>query len=208
MTNEELVNSIVESGYLKTKSIIEAFRAVDRIYFVPEDKKRQAYDDVALGIGYGATISQPTTVAFLLERLQAKKEDIVLEVGAGSGYVTALLSVIVKKRGKVFALDYIPELVEIAQENIKSFQKSYGGNLSEISLFTADGKLGLPIEAPFDKILSSAQAKEIPKAWKEQLKKGGRIVTPFNSSIVVVDKIREDDYKIREYSGFVFVPLK
>lgn len=204
MSNEEFVDSIIESGYLKTKRIIDAFRKVDRAYFVSKNRKHQAYDDIALGIGYGATISQPSTVAFLLERLQPKKGNKILEIGSGSGYVTALLSVLVGKKGKVFALDYILELVDLAEKNLLKFGKTVG----QVKFFTADGKLGLPIEAPFDKILSSAQAKEIPRVWKEQLKKGGRIVTPFDTSIVVVDKIREDDYKLREYPGFVFVPLK
>ncbi|NEJ83132.1 L-isoaspartyl protein carboxyl methyltransferase, partial [Rhizobium leguminosarum] len=104
-SNKDLVNYLVMSGILKSKEIINAFTAIDRKDFVGLENVDNAYEDHALSIGYGATISQPTTVAFMLERLGAMPGNIVLDIGTGSGWTTALLATIVGKKGRVYGIE-------------------------------------------------------------------------------------------------------
>ncbi|MBI4117456.1 MAG: protein-L-isoaspartate O-methyltransferase [Parcubacteria group bacterium] len=202
MANQELVEKLISDKTLQTRWIIKAFRAVDRKDFVfPEDKGR-AYEDWPLSIGYGATISQPTTVAVMLEKLQAGPGNRILEIGTGSGYLTALLAWITGKRGKVFSIEYIPELKGLAEFNLGKY------NFRNAGLFVGDGKAGLEDYAPFDRIISSASGNEIPENWKNQLKTGGRIVAPVGENLVVLDKASKRRFKETEYRGFIFVPLR
>lgn len=199
-----LIDSLIEEGWLKTPRIIEAFRKIKRVDFLPEDIKDLAELNEALPIGDGQTISQPLVVAFMLEQLQPEKGDKILDIGAGSGWTTALLAEIVGEKGKVFAIEIIPELVEFGERNVAKY------NFIEeeiIEFILADGSKGYQKEAPFDKILASASAREIPQAWKEQLKVGGRIVTPVGSSIWLLIKKSEKEFEEIEYPGFAFVPL-
>src|SRR3989344_365410 len=119
--NSELVQRLIEEGYLKTERIIGAFLNVDRKDFVPEEYKSESYGDYPLPIGWGQTISQPATVAFMLELLQPQAGDKVMDVGAGSCWQTALLASIVGPTGKIFATERISELLERGKENIKKY---------------------------------------------------------------------------------------
>ena len=206
-----LINSLIEQGWLKTPRIIEAFKKIKRIDFLPDDIKDLAEVNEALSIGYGQTISQPLVVAFMLELLQPKLGDKVLDIGAGSGWTSALLSEIVKDKGKVIAIEIIPELVEFGRKNIAKYNFIEKGIAEFVC---ADGSKGYPniasrpeIAEGFDKILCSAEAREIPLAWKDQLKIGGRIVTPIGSSIWLFIKKSSQQFEEKEYPGFVFVPL-
>ena len=107
-----LIDSLIKEGWLKTPRIIKAFREVKRVDFLPKEIKDLAELNEALSIGYGQTISQPLVVAFMLELLQPQPGDKILDVGSGSGWTTALLAQIVGQKGKVIAIDIIPELVE------------------------------------------------------------------------------------------------
>lgn len=199
-----LIDDLIKQGWLKTPRIVEAFREIKRVDFIPEDIKNLAELNEALPIGYGQTISQPLVVAFMLEQLQPQPGDKILDVGSGSGWTTALLGKIVGKQGKVIALEVIPELKEFGQKNVIKY------NLIKeeiVQFICADGSKGYQKEAPFDKILVSAQAREIFPAWKDQLKIGGRIVTPIGSSIWLVVKKSEEEFEETEYPGFIFVPL-
>lgn len=196
-----LINQLIEDGWLKTPRIIEAFRKVKRADFLPEDARDLAELDEALPIGKGQTISQPLVVAFMLEQLEPKQGDRVLDVGAGSGWTSALLAEVVGEKGRVVALELVAELKEFGEKNTEKY------NLP-IKFILADGSKGYEKEAPYDKILCSAAVqKEVPRAWKKQLKIGGRIVTPINSSVWLLVKRAEDDFEEIEYPGFVFVPL-
>ena len=199
-----LIDSLIEQEWLKTPRIIEAFKKIKRIDFLPEDMKDLAELNEALSISHGQTISQPLVVAFMLELLQPKPGDKVLDIGAGSGWTSALLSEIVGDKGKVIALEIIPELVEFGRKNIAKYNFIEKGIAEFIC---ADGSKGYEKEAPFDKILCSAEAQEIPQAWKDQLKIGGRIVTPIGSSIWLFIKKSSEQFEEKEYPGFVFVPL-
>ena len=199
-----LIDSLIEQEWLKTSRIIHAFEKIKRIDFLPEDMKDLAELNEALSIGYGQTISQPLVVAFMLELLDLKPGEKILDIGAGSGWTSALLSEIVGDKGKVIAIEIIPELVEFGIKNITKYNFIEKGIAEFIC---ADGSKGYEKEAPFDKILCSAEAKEIPQAWKDQLKIGGRIVTPIGSSIWLFIKKSPEKFEEKEYPGFVFVPL-
>ncbi len=191
-----------ETGVLKSENIEEAFRKTDRADFVPLDYKENAYLDRPLYIGAGQTISQPSTVAFMLELLEPKEGEKILDVGAGSGWTTALLSEIVGSEGEVFGIEKIPSLVEFGNENLRK-QGTKNTTIEE-----AQSVLGKPEEAPFDKILVSASSEETPKELVEQLKENGIMVIPVKESIFKIRKDKKGNINKEEHRGFVFVPLK
>jgi protein-L-isoaspartate(D-aspartate) O-methyltransferase len=204
LTNMSLVNTLIQSGWLKTPRIIDAFQAIKREDFMPDDSKELARLNEALPIGYGQTISQPLVVAFMIEKLQPQPGEKILDIGSGSGWTTALLAQIVGPKGKVIAIEIVLELKEFGEVNVSK----YNFIKSEVAQFVcADGSKGYPKEAPFDKILCSAEAEELPQAWKEQLRVGGQIVTPIGNSICVFRKKSEKEFEKEEHRGFVFVPL-
>lgn len=199
-----LIDFLIKESWLKTEKIIEAFRKIKRIDFLPEDMKGLAELNEALPIGFNQTISQPLTVAFMLELLMPKEGDKILDVGSGSGWTSALLGKIVGENGKVIAIEVISELKEFGEKNVSKYNFIKKGI---IEFICADGSRGFEKEAPYDKILASATAEKLPKIWKEQLKIGGRIVVPINSSIWLFVKKSETEFEEIEYPGFVFVPL-
>jgi len=207
-----LIDSLIQEGWLKTPRIIEAFREIKRVDFLPQEIKDLAELNEALSIGYGQTISQPLVVAFMLELLQPKPGEKILDIGSGSGWTTALLAEIVSQngqnqKGRVIAIEIIPELMEFGKQNVVKY------NFIEkeiVKFICADGSKGYQKEAPYDKILASASAESLPGVWKEQLKISGRIVTPIGSSIWLFIKNsapKGSVFQEIEYPGFVFVPL-
>jgi protein-L-isoaspartate(D-aspartate) O-methyltransferase len=200
----EIIRELISSEILKTESIIDAFQRIDRADFVTDEERDHAYVNAPLSIGYGQTISQPLTVAFMLELLEPEKGNKILEIGSGSGWQTSLLSHIVGSDGKVFALELIPELEQFGRKNTAKYNFIKNG-IAEFHCLNA--VKGLPDKAPFDKIISAASAKEVPQAWKEQLKIGGRMVLPIENNIVLFEKKGEDDFIIKKYPGFTFVPF-
>jgi len=197
----ELVDSLISQGYLKSAAIIAAFRKIDRKDFVPEELKDFAYVNEPLTIGEGQTISQPLTVAFMLELLELEKGQKVLDVGTGSGWQTALLAEIVGPKGLVVSIERIKSLSQQAQENLLKF------HFNNIKLVVGDGSVGLKKESPYDRIIVAASAQDIPSAWKEQLNQGGIIVAPVGTSLIKIAKKSEDRFSQEEFPGFVFVPL-
>lgn len=189
---------------MKTPAIIEAFQKIDRFDFVIDYLKPEAYRNSPLGIGFGQTISQPLTVAVMLELLQPEPGQKVLDIGSGSGWSTALLCEIVGGGGKVYGVEIVPELSEFGKKNVSHYNFVRQG-IAEF--FCADGSKGLPEKAPFDRIISAAASHQIPEVWKEQLKIGGRLVLPMNQSLWLVVRKAENDFEIKEYPGFIFVPL-
>lgn len=198
---QALVDGMIVSGVLKSDNIIEAFTVVDRKYFVPNLDKDLCYIDVPLSIGNDQTISQPSTVAFMLEHLGVQKGDKVLDIGSGSGWTTALLCHIVGEVGSVRGLERVDKLVEQGRENISKLDLP-----SHCSINKAGKHLGIPAEA-FDRILVSASADEIPEALFSQLKVGGSLVIPIRESIFKFKKVSESEVTEEEFYGFRFVPL-
>lgn len=201
-----LIKQLISDGYLKTPKIIEAFKKIKRDDFLLPEFKEEAEANYPLPIGYGQTISQPLTVAFMLELLQPKKSDKILDIGSGSGWTTALLAYIVGD-GKIIAIDIIPELVEFGRNNVAKYNFVEKG---VVEFICGDGSKGLPKEAPFDKIHVAAAAAKIPEALLNQLKIGGRLVIPVgieSQDMVLIEKIGEKKYKEQKFPGFLFVPL-
>ena len=172
--------------------------------FLPPKLRRHAYDDRALGIDCGQTISQPLVVALMTQAVAPKPDEIALEVGAGSGYQAAVLSRLCRK---VITLEREPALAEHASETLRRL------GFTNVEVAVADGSLGWPAEAPFDIILVAAAARLVPSALIEQLAEGGRMVIP-----VAVSSDEPQDLRLYEKHGGVvsyssmfpvlFVPLR
>ncbi|WP_309498090.1 methyltransferase domain-containing protein [Sulfurovum sp.] len=198
---EALVDSMIVSGVLSSENIIAAFTELDRKYFVPKSQEDYIYIDVPLPIGNEQTISQPSTVAFMLEHLGAQSGDKVLDIGAGSGWTTALLCYIVGDKGSVIGLERVEALVEQGKENLLKL-----GIPSHCHISKAGTDLGMPSEQ-FDRILVSAGADGIPKELFSQLTVGGTLIIPIRESIYKFIKVSESEVSEEEFYGFRFVPL-
>ncbi len=149
--------------------VLEAMEHVPREAFVPDDLRRRAYDDAALPIGSGQTISQPYMVARILEELGLDGDERALDVGTGSGYQAAVLAQLAKE---VHSIERIPELAEQARRNLQA------AGVDDVNVNVGDGSRGLPEHAPYDAIAVAAAAPGFPNALYEQLKVGGRLVVP------------------------------
>ena len=199
--NAKLVEKLVKERHLKTPLIIQAFKKVDRKDFVLPEYRDSAYLDEALPIGFGQTISQPLTVAFMMELLAPQGGGRILDVGSGSGWTIALLGEIAGQSGKVFGVERIPELVAFGRNNLAKYK------FENAEILLVGKELGLPQEAPFDRILVSAAAEELPQELINQLKIGGRMVIAIRNSIWKIERMDESSVKKEEHSGFSFVPL-
>lgn len=176
-------------------AIMEAFEKIPRAAFVPAGMSHKSYEDNALPIGLGQTISQPSTVALMLKLLELEKTDKVLEIGSGSGFVTALLSRIVSC---VYAVELIPSLMEKARTVLK------GMRITNAKFRVGDGAAGWKDFAPFDKIIASAGASRLPKELPAQLKDGGIIVIPVGGVLMTYRK-KEGRMLGTEGAGVSFV---
>jgi protein-L-isoaspartate(D-aspartate) O-methyltransferase len=153
--------------------ILDAMLRVPRHEFVPESLRAEAHEDRPLPIGENQTISQPYVVALMLESLQLKPTDTVLEVGTGSGYATALLA---ELAAQVFSIERHPVLADRAREVLAAL------GYTNVQVLTGDGSQGLPAAAPFDAILVSAAAADLPSALISQLREGGKMIIPVGSA--------------------------
>lgn len=198
----DLIDSLISQGYLRTPRLIKAFRKIKRIDFLPPETKNLSELNEALPIGWNQTISQPLVVAFMLEQLNPLPGDKILDIGSGSGWTTALLAEIVGEKGKVIALEIKPELKKIGEKNTAKY------GFKTIKFICKDGSQGYAPEAPYDKILVSAASKhEDNPYWQEQLRIKGKIVAPIGSSLWTFVKKNAKEWEKTEYPGFVFVPL-
>ena len=201
---EKLVKQLISEEVLKTPSIINAFKTIDRADFVPSQYKAEAYNDIPLQTAGGQTISQPYTVAFMIELLKPKKGNKIMDIGSGSGWQTALLSHIVGPTGKVFGIELVPEIKKFGDENIGKYNFIEKGIVVNLQM---SAEHGIAQEAPFDRIISGASAKKILPAWKEQLKIDGRMVIPIQNSVWLFVKKDNNQFEETEYPGFAFVPF-
>lgn len=198
----EMVDQQLRRRGLRDERVLQAMLAVPREEFVPAPLRESAYDDCALPIGQGQTISQPFTVAFMIEALQLGGDERVLEIGTGSGYAAAVLSLVA---GEVYTIERIPELATAAAERLARL------GYHNVHVKIGDGTLGLPEAAPFDGIIVTAGAPELPAPYREQLAPGGRVVIPIGDSPrsqLMYRYTRQNGTLTSEcLGGFAFVPL-
>ena len=199
-SNSSLINHLINSDALKSSNIIEAFEHIDRIDFVLDPTVPDVYEDYPLQIGYQQTISQPTTVAMMLEMLQPKEGQKILDIGSGSGWTTALLSYIVGDRGWVTGLERVDSLVNFGNANLNKYR------FKNSEIIQAKDELGI-VGEKFDRILVSAAAEDFPANLAKQLKIGGKLVIPVKNSIYEITKKEDGELKVIEHYGFRFVPL-
>lgn len=200
-----LLKELRQEGF--SPLILKAFEKVNREEFIPKEFLQFAYDNNPLPIGQGATISQPYTIAFMLqllelERLKNKTNIKILEIGSGSGYVLALIDSTIKN---VKINDYEIIGLEIIDSLVKKSKKILNSN-KKVKIIKKDGSRGYKERVPFDRILVSAAFKEIPSHLFEQLNEGGILVVPVKNSIFRFKKLGGKIEK-KEYEGFVFVPV-
>ena len=195
----QLAGLLKEKG-IENEEVLRAIETVPRHLFLNSSFIERAYEDIAFPIGAGQTISRPHTVAFQTELLELKKGEKVLEIGTGSGYQT---SVLLEMGVKVFTIERQKTLFDLT----KTFLPSIGYNPK---FFYGDGYKGLPIFAPFDKIIITAGAPIVPDALLEQLKVGGIMIIPLGDKVQImtmIKKIAPKKFEIVEYGEFKFVPL-
>ena len=180
---------------IKDKRVINAMLTIPRHLFVPEEALwSQAYSDFPLPIGEKQTISKPYIVALMTEAIELKGAERILEIGTGSGYQTAILSMLAEK---VYSIERISSLAARARKVLDSI------NCSNVVIKIGDGTLGWPEESPYDAILTTAAAPEIPKCYIDQLKIGGRLIIPVGDvySQVLVKVIKTKDGIIKQDMG-------
>ncbi|MFN3691582.1 MAG: protein-L-isoaspartate(D-aspartate) O-methyltransferase [Fervidobacterium sp.] len=191
-------------NYGVSKKVIEAMNRVDRKLFVPSEYVESAYLDIPLPIGYGQTISAPHMVGLMCEYLKIREGDKILEIGTGSGYNAAVMSLLVGESGYVYSIERIPELAQNAILRISEL------GIRNVSIFVRDGKRGLKDYSPFDKITVTCYAKRIPEELIEQLIEDGLMIIPIgNEYVQILTRIIKIEGRIEtENLGYVkFVPL-
>ncbi len=206
------MEKLVREGVIRSERVKRAMLRVPRELFVPEEYRLYAYEDHPLPIGYGQTISAPHMVALMCEEADLREGMKVLEVGTGSGYHAAVLAEIVAPRespvkGHVYTIERIPELAERAKENLAK-----AGYSDRVTVIVGDGSKGYPPAAPYDRIIVTAAAPDIPKPLVEQLKHGGKMVIPigelyYMQFLYVVTKKCSGDIKVEKKTPCMFVPL-
>lgn len=200
----KMVSYLEKIGYVKSESVKNAFLKVDRSNFIPENIKEEAYKDTPLSIGWGQTISAPSMIALMLEVSELNLGIKTLEIGAGSGYNAALIAEICGEEN-VVTIERIPEVFQFGMENLKRV----GYNVKTV---LGDGTKGYEEDAPYDRIIATAAAPEIPQSWKDQLKEDGMIIAPvgkerYYQELVVLKKKRDGSFDTNKYGGCIFVPL-
>jgi len=206
LQRENLIRSLVAWGYLKKPEIIAAFKKVPRQDFIPDNAKEYAYSDQPLSIGHNQTISAPSMIAIMMESLDLKPNQRVLEIGAGSGYNAALVAEVVGKKGEIVTVERIKGLADFAEKNLK--KAGYGW----AKVVLSDGSLGYMEGAPWDRILVTACTPELPKPLIEQLKTSGKLGAPVGRNNMlqtwtVAEKLESGEVRITEHGGCSFVPL-
>lgn len=198
---EDLINALRERG-IRNKRVLEAFQRVRREYFVPREWIDIAYLDQPIPIPHGQVTTQPSLIAQMVEALRLTGRERVLEVGTGLGFQTAILSVLARE---VVSIERFSELAEQAERNLQA------ANIKGVTIVVGDGTQGLPQRAPFDGIIVSAAAPEVPQPLIEQLAEGGRIVHPLGPGgreiVTVFRKQQGRLVKEADLTPACFVPL-
>ena len=206
---EEIESEYQQTGKMTGKKSLDpkvkmALSNVPRDKFVPKDLTDLAFYNGALAIGHGQTISQPYIVALMTDLLELEADHTVLEIGTGSGYQAAILSLLCKQ---VYSIEYVPELAEMAKARLQKL------GYDNVETKAGNGYDGWPEHAPYDGIIVTAAAAHIPDALIEQLKPGGRLVIPVgepysHQELELVEKTEDGELTIKELLGVVFVPFR
>jgi protein-L-isoaspartate(D-aspartate) O-methyltransferase len=202
ITRTDMVRKLRDHYKIKNETVLDVMRTVPRHFFVPDALKFQAYKDNALPISGNQTISQPFMVARMTELLELVPSSRVLEIGAGSGYQSAVLAKIART---VYAVERVPILANKAAERLSAL------GLKNVSVKCDDGTLGWEVYAPFDAILVAAGGPVVPEPLIKQLRVGGRLVIPIGSDAKTQELVRatrtEQGYTIEKFGPCAFVPL-
>ncbi len=212
---ERIISSLIKHKFLKSNRVIKAFEKVPREEFVLPQYRSNTYSDTPLPILEGQTISACHMTVLMIEEdcLDPQVGDRVLEIGAGSGYHAALLAEMIapegcENPGHVWTVEIHKSLVEFARANLER-----AGYSDRVTVIHGDGSKGYPPEAPYDRIMVTAAAPDIPEPLKEQLKVGGRLVIPVGAphlwqELTLVIKKRDGSLKAKKLGGVAFVPLR
>ena len=196
-----MVREQIEARGVKDERVLDVLRRTPRHEFVPAELQAHAYEDRPLGIGYGATISQPYIVGLMTELLEPRPDSIVLEIGTGSGYQAAVLAPLVRH---LYSIEVVPELARRAEGVLRRL------GYKNVTVRAGDGYQGWPEHAPFDRIILTAAPPELPAALVEQLKTGGRIVAPIGGAdqqLLVFEKMADGSLRRRSVIPVMFVPM-
>jgi protein-L-isoaspartate(D-aspartate) O-methyltransferase len=196
-----MVSEQLERRGIRDPRVLDAMRNVPRHLFVPPERQASAYDDQALSIGDGQTISQPYMVAIMTEALSVPAGARILEIGTGSGYQAAILAVLARE---VITIERRPGLADAAGRRLASL------GFTNVTVVVADGSVGYPGAAPYDAVLATAGAPQVPASLRTQLADGARLVVPvgsaFHQDLVVIER-RGETFVESRGEGCVFVPL-
>lgn len=210
----KLVDKLTKESILRSPQVVNAMRALPRAKFLPENMQTYSAVDTPLPIGFGQTASAPHMVSIMNEALQLEVGHKVLEVGAGSGWHAATIAEIVapsgapsSERGHVYTVEIVQELADFARKN--ALKAGYG---DRVTITCGDGSLGLPEKAPYDRILVTAAAPDIPRPLLEQLKPNGIMLIPVGNvslfqNLVRITKMDGNNIKQENLGGVAFVPL-
>ncbi|OAY68645.1 protein-L-isoaspartate O-methyltransferase-like isoform X2 [Ananas comosus] len=209
-SNKGLVEQLRQYGVIRSDKVAEVMQTIDRALFVPHGNP--PYVDSPMPIGYNATISAPHMHATCLELLKDNLQPGMraLDVGSGTGYLTACFAMMVGPQGRAVGIEHIPELVAASIENIKRSAAAQLLKDGSLSIHVADGRYGWPEAAPYDAIHVGAAAPEIPQALLDQLKPGGRMVIPVGNifqDLQVIDKNPDGSINVRSETSVRYVPL-
>lgn len=194
------VLSTGKNPILKKQNLLTAFRTIKREDFVPEALKASAYEDKDLNIGYGCILNKPTVIAEMLSFLEPVWGGNYLDIGTGSGYIAALLGVAAGENGKVYSLERVQFLADIAKLNIAKYPE-----IKNVTVYLRDGAVGLKEHAPFDGIHAAVAFEKVPEFISNQLKIGGKLICPtVEDDIRIVERTGESAFKESVVKGYFF----